>query len=332
MRWPCPFALPSTLAAALLSTQLADSASDPARSATVLLRAGDSALDSGRVMKAYARLRGFQREQFGTTPKAQLHGYIEQVAARDLLLSEHGRKSGTLDSDRVHAQYRLILGDALVAALRASLDRATPISDGEVKSYYDAHSELFHRPERIRIMRILVDSEAEATTLLEKVRQLPNMDDWRNLVREKSKDRATAERGGDLGFVAADGTTDVPELEAERSLFLAAQLVKDGEVVRQPVTEGNRFAVVWRRGSLAPKTLELAEEAPKIRVQLADDRVNAELLKLVAKLRQEHLREYHPVLLNDREFRILDSATAPAPASATAPSASSGVATPTSVR
>lgn len=321
------FAWPCTVAALLLVAHGADSATDAVPSQSTVVRVGEATMEAGRVTRAFSRLRGFQRQRFGATPKAQLRGYVEQVAARDLLLAEHGRRSGLLDSDRVRAQGRVILGDALVAHLRARLERESPVTNDEVRAYYDAHPELFQSPERIRILRLLVESEAEAAALIEKVKQLPNMDDWRNLVREKSRDRATSERGGDLGFVAADGTTDVPELEVDKSLFAAAQGVKDGEVVRQPVTEGKRYAVVWRRGSLAPKTLAFSDEAPKIRAQLANDRLEAELQKLVANLRQEHLREYSPVRLNGREFPIRDD-TAAKPAPSGAPLGSTASALP----
>jgi peptidyl-prolyl cis-trans isomerase C len=311
--------LPSTFAALLLATQGADSAIESSKGNTVLVRAGESTIDSGRIAKSFARLREFQRQRFGATPKAQLHGYVEQVAVSELLLAEHGRKSGMLDSERVRAQHQLILGEALVAGLRAKLEREAPVTNEDVNAYYDAHPELFHSPERIRIMRLLVDSEPEAKALIEKVKQLPNMDDWRNLVREKSRDRATSERGGDLGFVAADGTTDMPELEVEKSLFAAAHSVKDGEVVDQPVPEGRRFAVVWRRGSLTPRSLALSDEAPRIRQQLVNDRLDAELQKLVARLRQEHLREHHPVCLNDREFPPRPEPSAPVAAATGVP-------------
>ncbi len=320
MRYLPSFALPSTVAALMLVAHGADSATDPAQSSAAVVRAGDSTLEVSRLAKSFSRLRDFQRQKFGATPKAQLRGYVEQVAVRELLLLEHGRKSGKLDSDRVRAQGKLILGDALVASLRTKLEREAPVTDEDVKAYYEAHPQLFHTPERIRIMRLLVETEPEATALIEKVKQLPNMDDWRNLVREKSRDRATSERGGDLGFVAADGATDVPELEVERSLFAAAQAVKDGEVVQQPVPEGKRFAIVWRRGSLAPKTLELLQEAPRIRQQLTNDKLDAELQKLVAKLRQEQLREHHPARLNDREFKPRPEPAAP-PSAASAASA-----------
>jgi peptidyl-prolyl cis-trans isomerase C len=321
MRRPLSSHLPAVVAVLLLASQVADSAGNRTEADPIVARAGASVIESSRIARAFARLHEFQRRRFGATQKAQLRGYVEQIAIRDLLLAERAKQSGLLEAPRVRAQHQLILGDALIESLRKGIERDAPVTDADVKRYYDGHQELFHTPPRLRIFRLLVDKQAEALELIERVKQLPSMDDWRNLVREKSKDKATSERGGDLGFVSADGTTDVPELEVDRSLFAAAQRVKDGEVVGRPVAEGNRFAVLWRRGSLAAKTLDLRQESPRIRQQLTNDRLDAELKLLIAKLRQQGLHDHHPERLEGRDFPPPSEPSVP-PSAASAPIAS----------
>jgi peptidyl-prolyl cis-trans isomerase C len=288
-------------AAALFATRLAGSAeADP-----IVVRIGSSAITASGLSRNFERLVEFQRKNFGSDAVTQLRHYVEQVVVRDLLLAERGRQSSARDAATVRASRQVILSDALVESLRAREQHESPVTDEDVKAYYDAHSDLFQVPERIRIFRLLVDSQAEAADLITHVKQIPSMDDWRNLVREKSRDRATSERGGDLGFVASDGTTDVPELEVDRALFAAAQGVKDGELVEQPVPEARRFAVVWRRGSQGAKTLELRIEGPWIRQALANDRVESRLRTLITGLRSQHLIEHHPERLAGRDFSTL---------------------------
>jgi peptidyl-prolyl cis-trans isomerase C len=48
-------------------------------------------------------------------------------------------------------------------------------------------------------------------------------------------------------------------------LFAAAARVKDGEMVGEPVKEGDAFAVVWRRGTLPAVRRSVEEEASAIR-------------------------------------------------------------------
>jgi peptidyl-prolyl cis-trans isomerase C len=307
MRYSPSLILPCAVLAALLTPRAAGSE----QAATVVARVGASGIDSSQLARSFGQLREFQRKQFGATAKAQLRGYLEQVIVRDLLLAEHGKKTGALENARVSARYKLVLGDALVDQIRKEVERDAAVSPAEIQEYYDAHPELFRTAERIRILRLLVETETDALALIQRALQLPTMDDWRNLVREKSKDKATSERGGDLGFVAADGTTDVPELEVDPALYGAAKGVKDGEVVHQPVPEGKRFAVVWRRGSQPARVVEFSSERARIRQLLTHERVEARLRELVAKLRTQHLRDHRPERLDGRDFAPASSAMAP---------------------
>jgi peptidyl-prolyl cis-trans isomerase C len=305
--------LPCVLVAA---TVLLSNRADPSPSDTVLVRCGDSVVEASGVLTRFARLSASQRQQFGHAPTAQLRGYVEQVIARDVLLSEQAKRSKLSERPRVRSQYQGILRDALIANLTPRVEREAPVTAADIQAYYDAHPELFMTKERVRIARLLVDTAEEATALIERVRKLPNMDEWRNLVREKSKDKATSERGGDLGFVAADGSTDVPELAVDPALFAAAKAVTDGEIVDQPVTEGKRFAVVWRRGSVAGRSVALGAESARIRQLLVHERVEGELDALLTRLRAEHVRDHRPELLNGREFASeVDPRSAPSKSS-----------------
>src|SRR5512133_99004 len=327
MRRKLPFCLSLGMAISLFLVKVAGSVAAPAEGDPVITTAGSSTVTVSRITDGFARLTDFQRKKYGATPHTQLHGYVEEVVARDLVLAERGKRSGLLESPRVVALHQLVLAEALTERLRERVLRDNPVTDVDVKNYYEAHPELFKTPERIRLLRLLVDTETEAQELIEKAKKLPNMDDWRNLVREKTKDRATSERGGDLGFVAADGTTDVPELEVDRALFAAAKEVKDGELVRNPVAEGKRFAVVWRRGSVAARSIALAQESDRIRQLLSHDRGEVELRDPSLQLRRKHGRDYHPEQVTGREFpeqaelpatRDDDGSAVPAPSASSA--------------
>jgi len=129
------------------------------------------------------------------------------------------------------------------------LEQTAPAAQ-EVASYLEEHQSAWKVPERLRLSRILVASREQAVSLIAELgKKTPA--DFRSAARSSSLDKASHERGGDLGFVAADGTTDVPGVTADPALFAAARSVPDGAFVAEPVAEGVNFAVVWRRGSLA---------------------------------------------------------------------------------
>src|SRR5690606_33712253 len=112
------------------------------------------------------------------------------------------------------------------------------------------HEREFVKPLRVRIFRILVKTEQAALEILAKLGATTSISDFRKLARDHSVDKATNERGGDLGFVWPDGSSDVPQVSADPALYAAAIELADGEFSKSPIAEGDHFAVLWRRGSL----------------------------------------------------------------------------------
>jgi peptidyl-prolyl cis-trans isomerase C len=74
----------------------------------------------------------------------------------------------------------------------------------------------------------------------------------------------------------------------------AVTAVKDGEIVPQPVKDGSKWAVVWRRQSMKPVDRTIEQESMAIRQILAHEKVDASVRALVEKLRKENLTEWSP--------------------------------------
>jgi peptidyl-prolyl cis-trans isomerase C len=104
-------------------------------------------------------------------------------------------------------------------------------------------------------------------------------------------------RGGNLGFVAPDGATSEPGVKADTRLVEAAARVKDTELVPEPVQEGDRWAVVWRRQSMKEVQRSLEQEAPAIRQVLAHSKAEARVKALLEALRKAHVSELAPDLV-----------------------------------
>lgn len=188
---------------------------------------------------------------------------------------------------------RDLLHRALVTQLRA--EAAEP-SDIEVNNFLERHARDFRKPLRLRLFRILVATEDEARKLIAALPQPLSLESFRALAREHSVDSATNERGGDLGFVWPDGSTDVPQVHAEPELYAAALSLVDGAWSKEPVPEGDRFAILWRRGSLAPvSSPESARELARVRLREA--RAAAVVGELLSRLTEEKVRDRKDILL-----------------------------------
>jgi hypothetical protein len=269
----------------------------------VIARVGQREVTASALAVRLDALSAFQRRALGTTPERIAKGYLEAVVIPEELLALEGRK--LLTTPRSRARERAILRDLLVSRLSREVAEHEPVTDDESRAYFDQHPELFSRKERIRLQRLLVATEDEATQLIAKAKALTTADAWRSFVRKHSLDKATAERGGELGFVAADGSTDVAELEVDPALFAAAKNAKDGELIEKPVKEGQRFAVVFRRGSRPETQGSYTREAPKIRQYLHELRVERTLATRLEQLRKSQRLKHHPERLEGRDLSFV---------------------------
>src|SRR5690606_18577962 len=98
--------------------------------------------------------------------------------------------------------FALIRADLLHLALVDQLRSQVAVPSAEaIDKYMAAHPRDFNKPLRIRIFRLLVSTEQEAKKLLAELKMPLDLAQFRALCREHSVDKATHERGGDLGFV-----------------------------------------------------------------------------------------------------------------------------------
>lgn len=189
------------------------------------------------------------------------------------------------------------LNQALEQQLLQQAEQA--ISPGAVSAHYERYREYFKQPEAIALWRLLAGSEAQAKDLLDKIlKSADRAKTWTALVREHSLDKATHFRRGSLGYVWPDGNTDVPQVRVASVLYEAAQALKDGELMAQPVREGQHWAIIWRRDSRKAKGQSLEQAQAQIRQQLTLAQARSAHHALVQDLRSKHLSEYHPEALD----------------------------------
>lgn len=180
--------------------------------------------------------------------------------------------------------------------LEAALER--PPSPERVSEYYQRFRDRFVKPDAVAVWRILVNTREQANTLLEQIQKSPAPQKaWSLAAREHSADKATHFRKGNLGYVRADGTTDVPQVRVSPVLFAAAIGLEDGAIAKTPVAEGQYWALIWRRGFRKEASVSIEAARPEITQQLALAAAREQLQTLLADLRTQRLTEFHPELL-----------------------------------
>ncbi len=277
----------------------------PASSAdpnAVIIQVGKQTLTVAALQRRWLELPAFQRKALGNTDLERIQRFVSQWIVPELLLAQVAADRKILSSERRQAIEKSVLQQVLTDRIRKQSDAISPVTDADIKAYLESHRQDFDRPEQLRLFRILLATEAEATDTIQKLRHLPDFDKWRNLAREKSLDRATNMRGGELGFVAADGKSDIVELQVNAGLFSAAAHLKDGEIAKSPIREGDKFAVVWRRGHVAALRADLASVATTIRAHLRESRAAAAFNELLAQLKAKYVKDLNPNRLDGVDF------------------------------
>ncbi|WP_437679472.1 peptidyl-prolyl cis-trans isomerase [Sorangium sp. So ce131] len=264
----------------------------------VVARVGDRVITAREVERRIAQIPPFQLQSFGRTADEIRKNFVSQVLARELLLAQGAAAQKLIERPDVQDRVRSVLRAALLQQVQAEAAASSPVTDEEVRAYYEAHRDKFSSPAMVALWRILVGTREEAEGILAELKKDPSPQRFKDLARDKSLDKATSMRGGDLGFVAPDGATSEPGLKVSPALLEAAARVKDAELVPEPVPEGDRFAVVWRRQSRRPVSRTLEQEAPSIRQILAHGKAEARVKQLLERLRAQDLSGYAPELVD----------------------------------
>jgi hypothetical protein len=253
-----------------------------------LARVGPFAIDAATFQRRAALVAPLEWPELGASWREQRRRFLDDVLVAEGLLAVAAEQApAALPSARDRA-----LARTLEATLASETSRAVP-SEADVAAYRERYRAELDTPRTLSLWRILLVSEADARAVIAQLSPLTEAA-WSRLARERSTDRATNMRAGNLGRVAADGQTHMPELRVSPALFAAADRVKDGELVGSPVPEGDAFAVVWRRASQPARESSPASVATSIAARLGEQRFATARAQLIEALRRAHLADHQP--------------------------------------
>ena len=261
---------------------------------------GSTTLTVADVQRRLASVPPFQLPNYGTNPDEIRRNFVERVLVPELLYAEEARRIKLEQQPALADRLREVLRQSMESELRESVTQKEPITPGEVAKYFSEHRDRFETPRRIRVWRILVADQAQAKKIIEQARGADGPSRWAEAARS-SLDKATAMRGGDVGFVRADGTTDIPRVRVDPQLFVAADKVKDGDLVSEPIREGEHWAAVWRRGSLPEVKRTVEQEERSITAILTRTKLEERRTALVEQLHKQHVRDVNASWLDSLE-------------------------------
>jgi peptidyl-prolyl cis-trans isomerase C len=171
----------------------------------VLATYGGKRLTTGRVTKEMERLPAPSRTYLQTPDRKRQ--FVENMVLNDLLFAE-GQKLGYDKSEDIDRQVNDLRRRLVVQKVVREFQKAPEISDEQAKAYYDANPNLYSTTQ-IRASHILVKDENTAKEILEQVKADPSK--FADIAKEKSIDKTSGAKGGDLGMFGQGRM--VPEFE-----------------------------------------------------------------------------------------------------------------------
>jgi hypothetical protein len=197
------------------------------------------------------------QEDFMNTPDVlhiTLSSFVDQMVWAEMARRDGIRLSHE-DAMKVAAYEAKLFATRYVAEVLRGKAELPP---EETKNYYREHQEDFLSPARVGLRHILVDSQAQAEQILAQAR---GGADFVQLVRKYSKDQASRDVGGSLGFVEAGKPT--PGIGTDLNFERATLPLEVGQMAAVQSMVGWHVVLVEKRegGSLIP--FEQVEETIK---------------------------------------------------------------------
>ena len=213
---------------------------------------------------------------------SDLRRFARRLYALKVLLPRHAREIGIHEAERVAKGIETTRRQALVERIRQVkvLETLDP-SKEEIRAYYEANKDLYVRAERISILEILVDTRAQADSLLTAI-----------------------ERGGDFGDLArrysrrstrirrAEGRIQLLRPDKYGSLGWEAKDAEVGQIVG-PVKTAQGFTVFKVLKKIPARQQSLDEVWGRVRSHLLQDLTRERFDALLAKLNAQYADQLH---------------------------------------
>lgn len=218
--------------------------------------------------------------------------FLNELVKEELLYRE-AKKQGLSKDKEVQAKLEEFQRMTLITTLlKKEIEEKAKVDDKEVKEFYDKNPAEFKAGLEVRAKHILVDSESEAKNILKRIQK---GEKFSELAKKYSKDKGSAQNGGDLGFFSSGKM--IPEFEN------AAFSLKVGQVSNPVKTQfGYHIIQVTDRKEGSLYDFEGVEES--IRKRLTIDKQRNLFTSYV-----ENLEKKAKIKINEEELKALTMET-----------------------
>lgn len=273
--------LPSlVLAAGLLLAAPALRAADE-----VIARVGDEEIKVGQVKPYLANLQPADRDALAKNPAA-LSQAVRTLILQQILFKE-ALAAGWDKTPEMAEQLERLRQGAIAETYLQSISKVPDSypSDAEVKAVYDARKDELKVPKQVRLAQVYVaipqdaskEEQDKAKARVDEIAKAAKSGDFAAIAREKSDERETAARGGEVGWLA--------EAQIQPEIRSKVSGLSKGAVT-EPVRMADGWYVVKVLEVRDPHTASLDEVKEQLVRAMRAERARANREAYLSKLQQ----------------------------------------------
>jgi peptidyl-prolyl cis-trans isomerase C len=246
-------------------------AAKPEEGGEVVATFSGNRLTTSRVMKEMERLPAPSRAYLQAPDRKRQ--FVDNMILNELLFNE-GQKLGYDKDDDIDRQVTDLRRRLVVQKVVREFQKPPEVSEDDAKKYYDENPTLYSTTQ-IRASHILVKDEAAAREIREQVKADPSK--FGDIAKEKSTDKTSGQKGGDLGMFGPGRM--VPEFER------AAFALKQGEISDVVKTQyGYHIIIVTERKEGERRPFDQVKE--QIKATLRNKAIQEQQEKRYADLKE----------------------------------------------
>lgn len=245
-------------------------------SASVIAKIDGKDVTSEQIDKSMSML--LQGHSVKTLPKGEQKKIVEMYAVQSALITK--AKKMNLENTKAYKDVMYFARqNALVNAYQRSIFDTIKVSSKEARDYYNDNKSKFVLKDRVEARHILVKTKAEAMNIIKQLQGLKGealTRKFAQLAKDKSIDRGSAARGGELGYF--EKKSMVP------AFANAAFALKNGQYTKTPVQSKFGYHIILREGFAKAETLSFDKVEGKIKEGLKVEKFNIKMARKAASI------------------------------------------------
>lgn len=218
------------------------------------------------------------RVEINKLPQDSRNQIVEQAINKKLLAKKALKDGVEKDPQYMEAMSKIKEDLAFQVWQKNEIDKLK-FTEADKKDFYEKNKDKFNVPETFEASHILVDSEADAKSIIQDITKAANKETkFKELAQAKSKDPSKA-NGGYLGKFAAEQM--VPEFAD------ALKTIAIGTYSKVPTKTQFGYHVIYVKSKTPAKVLTYAEVEPDINQILLANSFGKKVKELTEQLRKD---------------------------------------------